>query len=303
MSWNNTLTIASGISSGISGLCFLATLYFRNASRKEERSIAEVIDNTGLQLKPSDVIEILKQFDGDTRLDALEKLLNLQREKAEMLMEKLKSNINLEEVVKHQDQGKYKMLMAMSAPATVLFLIMFGWGFSGWGPPLGSGGQHTPQTGPTQQYATHYSFDMPIVFRNVTPDGQKNAIICPILFKPGSTVLVKLDTKVKVDEAGAIWICVRVKLGDETVIDPPDHDNPASPGVKGSGKGQLYIPIWGNNPPGDDNPQPLAFTNTMTVPQNGIVEVDFFVDRAEVKPGVQKTLSATEGRLTVDSIQ
>jgi len=129
MSWANTFTAATGIGSGISAMCFFATLFFQNANRKEERSVADIIGNTGLQLKPSDVINIIKEFkDDETRKEVLHTILKLQRDQAELLMEKLKSGIDLDKLAQHQDTGKVKMLKLVSGPATILFLVMFGLG-------------------------------------------------------------------------------------------------------------------------------------------------------------------------------
>jgi hypothetical protein len=121
MAWIDIFKIGGEIGSGVGGVCFLATLYFQNLSRKEERSIADIVGTTGLTLEADGVVRIIRQFKSDqARIAALRDILKLQREQAELLLNKLKKGIDLDRVARHQDQGKFKLLQISSGTFTLL---------------------------------------------------------------------------------------------------------------------------------------------------------------------------------------
>lgn len=123
------------------------------------------------------------------------------------------------------------------------------------------------------------------LFKGV-PAGPNGWSISCAGFEPGTKVTVSLaDALFKVDQAGAIWISLRASLAGGQV-NIPTHD-------------LLYIRFWGDPPTPDDSPKPWSFSNMVTVPWDGIIEATIFVDRAETLPGINHSLSATQGTFVV----
>jgi hypothetical protein len=105
--------------------------------------------------------------------------------------------------------------------------------------------------------------------------------------EPGKQVTVALQgASFRVDGPNGIWIV----LADFIDSDPTVRDE-ATPFVVGVYPGD---PVKGNN-----NPYPWNFSHTVTVPWDGVVNVTIWVERAQVFPGAQSSLSAASGTLTI----
>jgi hypothetical protein len=122
--WVQVFKIAGGIGSGIGALCFLGALFSQYATRREEHSISKLIGHT--QLPPEDVLQILREFKDDAqgRLKALEVLLHGQREQAHQLLEKLKSGIDIDKVMRHHDQGTLRLLKSIGVVTGMLGVLL-----------------------------------------------------------------------------------------------------------------------------------------------------------------------------------
>jgi hypothetical protein len=123
------------------------------------------------------------------------------------------------------------------------------------------------------------------LFSGVPVDPTGFTVACS-QFEPGKKVMVSFsDSKFKVDEPGTIWIVLGASIAGGQIIIPPTT--------------VLYIRFWGIVPPTDDAPKPWVFSHVVSVPWDGIVDTTIFVDRAEILPGVMRTLSATDGSYVV----
>ena len=117
------LTIVTGIS-GLLGLLGLMTyLYHQLQISRAERSVREIVEGEGL-FKADQVVEILKIFDNDTaRLEALRDLTHHDGEKAKSILTKVKSNVDVEQLVNISSRN-YKNISGMTAITfTALALI------------------------------------------------------------------------------------------------------------------------------------------------------------------------------------
>ncbi|MDB6024132.1 MAG: hypothetical protein JWM68_355 [Verrucomicrobiales bacterium] len=115
--------------SAAGGVAFIVREYFKHVAAKEERSVAKSIGHT--QLRTEDVIQILKEFkDDESRLKALEVLLRGQEAQARQLLDKLKSDINVDKLVSHHDGSTLKQLKTVGSAALLLGIITLVAGFS-----------------------------------------------------------------------------------------------------------------------------------------------------------------------------
>src|SRR3954467_7078180 len=96
----DVLRVLSGISSVLGLLSCLAYFFVLLLSKRAERSIRTTIDNTEPLLKADHIIRIIAKFKTDeTRLIALERLLDWDRRTAEAFLSKVKGDVNVLELV------------------------------------------------------------------------------------------------------------------------------------------------------------------------------------------------------------
>ena len=130
-----------------------------------------------------------------------------------------------------------------------------------------------------------HSCTKPFMFKGVHSGPTGWSVSCA-RFEPGTKVTVAVaDALLKVEEPGAISVAVRASLAGGQVIIPQQL--------------LVNIPFWGIAPTPDDNPKPWSVSNIVTVPWDGVVDATIFVDSAEVLPGRQSSLSATQGSFVV----
>src|ERR1700722_13143073 len=90
--WTTIFGYAAGISSILSLVAFMASLFVWLQSRQRQTSVVETIKGEGI-VDAERVVDILKQFRSDeARLQALEKVLGYDRARAEGVLEKVKPN-------------------------------------------------------------------------------------------------------------------------------------------------------------------------------------------------------------------
>ena len=96
MSLPTLLNYAAGVGSAISLVAFIVALYVWFQSRERERSVLESVKGQGI-VHAESVVHVLKVFSTDeTRLQALREVLGYDENRAEGVLTKVKSNVDLQ---------------------------------------------------------------------------------------------------------------------------------------------------------------------------------------------------------------
>lgn len=117
------LQALSGISSVLGLLAVLAYFYTLRQGSQAERSVRDIVE--GDQLFNADqIVKILSQFSDDgRRLDALEKLTDLDRAKAQRLLTKVKANVDVKQLQAVSDRHRFAVL-ALAGGVLLLFGVL-----------------------------------------------------------------------------------------------------------------------------------------------------------------------------------
>ena len=92
--WTEIFKDATIISTGLSAVVFIATLFVWLQARESEDSVVRAVSGKGV-VDPKKVVHILKQFTSDEgRLDALREVLGYDNERAADVLKKVEPNIN-----------------------------------------------------------------------------------------------------------------------------------------------------------------------------------------------------------------
>lgn len=119
MPWETILGYAAGITSAVSLAAFVAALYIWFQSRARETSVVETVRGQGI-VNAELVVPLLKTFDTDEkRLEALREITGYDQKRAEGLLEKVKSNVDLEKFSSARQVNLQKRLNW-----TALFLLL-----------------------------------------------------------------------------------------------------------------------------------------------------------------------------------
>jgi hypothetical protein len=95
MPWTTVLSYASAISTALSLAAFISVLYVWLQSRARERSLLETVKGEGL-IKPESVVQVLGTFTTDeARIQALREITGYDQRRAEGILDKVKSNVDL----------------------------------------------------------------------------------------------------------------------------------------------------------------------------------------------------------------
>lgn len=119
MAWTTVLSYAAGISTVLSLGAFLSVLFIWLQSRARESSVLEIVKGQGI-VNAESVVHVLKVFSTDEgRLGALRELTGYEIHRAEGVLEKVKSNVDLQ---KFSSVGQTHLRKRLNAAG--LFLIV-----------------------------------------------------------------------------------------------------------------------------------------------------------------------------------
>src|SRR5690349_20530844 len=105
MMFASLLEVAAKVSSVLSLVAFLGALLFWLSLRKKKASVYSTILGANVN-DPTAVIAILRLFNDDKdRLEALTRLLEGDREKARGVLQKIGSDIKVEEYIRARERG------------------------------------------------------------------------------------------------------------------------------------------------------------------------------------------------------
>lgn len=125
-------TISAGITTAISGISFVGTLYFNSVAKREDRSLSQIIG--GEPVSAEDIRSIIKEFKDDaSRLKALELLLGDRGDHAGALYTKIRENIDVNKLARSQAQHNYSLSRVTTVAVLVLSVFLWAVGIQGAG--------------------------------------------------------------------------------------------------------------------------------------------------------------------------
>jgi hypothetical protein len=117
-------TLAAGVTTAISGISFVGSLYFNVVAKREERSLKQIIGQE--TVSPPEILQILERFGDDAnRLQALEMLLGERRKHAAGLYERIRKNIDVESLVKSQARHNFRKARTMTLAVLTLSVCLW----------------------------------------------------------------------------------------------------------------------------------------------------------------------------------
>lgn len=124
--------ISAGITTGISAITFLGTLYFNGIAKREERSLQTIIGEE--PVSAVEIRNILRHFKDDaSRLKALEMLLGERSKHAAGLYQKIRDNVDINRLAQSQARTNFSMARATTIVVFVLAGTLWTLGFQGNG--------------------------------------------------------------------------------------------------------------------------------------------------------------------------
>jgi hypothetical protein len=115
--------ILAGVSTVFGLSAVLGALYFRLARQKNESSLTTVLQGEAIAGQ-AQIVEILKTMTSDeARIQALQALLDYDRERAESLVRKIKRTVDLERFAKSQGQTRHLVLLISGGVCLILGLV------------------------------------------------------------------------------------------------------------------------------------------------------------------------------------
>lgn len=125
----SVLTVIVGVSGFLGLLSLLAYLLFLFKLRQLERSVRQTLEGEGL-FNAQQIVKILEQFKDDhaSRLKAIREFANVDRGKAEAILEKVKDNVDVGQL---ERLSSSKFRWAASALSVFFFAVaVLGFGYS-----------------------------------------------------------------------------------------------------------------------------------------------------------------------------